>query len=186
MLAPAGFDASISRWQLNGVWKDLQPLDALAGNFRLIAYDRRESGESGGRIEPLTRETYARHAVGLLDHLDLKDAFLLGGCMGCSVALAVAAHVPQRCRALLLHWPVGGFRWMNKGRSNFDRHIAFARAQTDWQVWSSAPGSRSYSGVTRKPGPGRPMPPQQNAATVREWILQSAGIATTAARAAAP
>src|SRR5512146_1298033 len=82
MLAPAGFDASMSRWRLNGVWKDLRPLNTLTREFRLIAYDRRESGESGGRIETFTWATFARHAVALLDYLKLEDAHVLGGCMG--------------------------------------------------------------------------------------------------------
>ncbi|MFZ9151518.1 MAG: alpha/beta fold hydrolase, partial [Burkholderiales bacterium] len=121
MLAPAGFDSSISRWRLNGVWKDMQPLDTLRRDFTLIAYDRREAGESGGRIEPLNWAAYARHAVALLDHLKIDRAFVIGGCMGVSVALAIGARYPQRVRGLLLHWPVGGYRWMIKARSNFDR-----------------------------------------------------------------
>ena len=128
MMAPAGFDASISRWRLNGVWKDLQPLDSLAGDFRQISYDRRESGESGGRIEPLNWASYARHAAALLDYLKIDKTLVIGGCMGCSVAVAFGAHYPDRVRALLLHWPVGGFRWMHKGLGNFDRHLAFVRA----------------------------------------------------------
>ncbi len=128
MMAPAGFDASMSRWRLNGVWKDLQPLDSLSRSFRLIAYDRRESGESGGRVEMLTWKAYAQQTNALLDHLGIERAFVIGGCMGCSVALAFAAHFPQRCRGLLLHWPVGGYRWMMKGRGNFDRHIAYVEA----------------------------------------------------------
>jgi len=127
MMAPAGFDASISRWRLNGVWKDLQPLDTLTRDFQLIAYDRRESGESGGRIEPLTWALYARHAAAMLDHLKIDTAFVIGGCMGCSVALAFGTQYPERVRGLLLHWPVGGFRWMLKGLGNFDRHLAFVR-----------------------------------------------------------
>jgi pimeloyl-ACP methyl ester carboxylesterase len=127
MMAPAGFDSSISRWRVSGVWQELQPLDTLKQDFKLIAYDRREAGESSGRIEPLTWKVYAREAEALLDHLGIEDAFVIGGCMGCSVALAFAVHRPKRCRGLLLHWPVGGFRWMKKGRANFDRHIAFLR-----------------------------------------------------------
>lgn len=127
MLAPAGFDSSISRWRLNGVWKDMQPLDTLRRDFTLIAYDRREAGESGGRIEPLNWAAYARHAVALLDHLKIDRAFVIGGCMGVSVALAIGARYPQRVRGLLLHWPVGGYRWMMKGREFFDGHIAFVR-----------------------------------------------------------
>lgn len=128
MLAPAGFDSSISRWRLNGVWKEMQPLDALRKDFTMIAYDRREAGESGGRIEPLTWEGYARHGIALLDHLKIDKAFIVGGCMGVSVALAIGARYPQRVHALLLHWPVGGYRWMLKARSNFDRHLDYLKA----------------------------------------------------------
>jgi pimeloyl-ACP methyl ester carboxylesterase len=127
LLAPVGFDDSLSRRWADRVWRGFRPLDALAGDFRLIVYDRRETGGSGGRIEPLTWPLFARHAEGLLDHLGIQDAVVLGGCIGCSVALALAAHYPERCRALLLHWPVGGFHWLNRGRANCDRHIAFAR-----------------------------------------------------------
>lgn len=127
MLAPGGFDAPMERWRLNGVWQELQPLDTLPREFQVIAYDRRELGESGGRVEPLTWEIYAREAIGLLDHLSIKNAFLLGGCIGCSLALAIAAHSPARCRGLLLHWPVGGYRWMHKGLTAFSRHIAYTR-----------------------------------------------------------
>lgn len=127
MLAPAGFDSSMSRWRLNGVWKDMQPLDTLRKDFTLIAYDRREAGESGGRIEPLTWDCYARHGIALLDHLKIDRAFVIGGCMGVSVALAIGARYPQRVRGLLLHWPVGGYRWMIKARSNFDKHLAYLK-----------------------------------------------------------
>lgn len=127
LLAPVGFDDSISRRWADRVWRGFRPLDALVADFRLIVYDRRETGGSGGRIEPLTWSLFAQHAKGLLDHLGIEDAFLLGGCIGCSVALALGAHFPERCRALLLHWPVGGFHWLNRGRANCDRHIAFAR-----------------------------------------------------------
>lgn len=129
MLAPAGFDSSISRWRLNGVWKEMQPLDTLQKDYRMIAYDRREAGESGGRIEPLSWDCYARHAIALLDHLKIDQAFIVGGCMGVSVALAIGARYPQRVCGLLLHWPVGGYRWMLKARSNFDRHMAFVKTQ---------------------------------------------------------
>jgi pimeloyl-ACP methyl ester carboxylesterase len=127
LLAPVGFDDPISRRWADRVWRGFRPLDALVPDFRLIVYDRRETGRSGGLIEPLTWARFAQHAKGLLDHLEIEDAFLLGGCMGCSVALALGALFPERCRALLLHWPVGGFHWLNRGRANCDRHIAFAR-----------------------------------------------------------
>jgi len=127
MLAPGGFDSSIMRWSAGGAWKELLPLDALADRFQVIAYDRREAGDSGGRLEPLTWVGYVNQATGLLDHLGVDSAFVLGGCMGVSVALAIGHMAPERVRGLLLHWPVGGYRWMHKGRGFFDAHIAYVR-----------------------------------------------------------
>jgi len=156
LLAPVGFDDSLSRRWADRVWRGFRPLDVLASDFRLIVYDRRETGGSGGRIEPLSWSLFARHAKGLLDHLGIEDAFVLGGCIGCSVALALGAHFPERCRALLLHWPVGGFHWLNRGRANCDRHIAFAhehglkgvaeRARQSGFFWSD-PESGLWSSV---------------------------------------
>jgi pimeloyl-ACP methyl ester carboxylesterase len=128
MLAPGGFDSNIDGWSTRGAWKDLRPLEAFAKEFTLIAYDRREAGQSGGRVEPHTWRMWAAEAVGLLDHLDIHRAWVIGGCMGVSVAAAMGAHFPQRCLGLLMHWPVGGFRWRAKGHLNFNKHIAFARA----------------------------------------------------------
>ena len=51
MLAPGGFDATMEKWTTAGVWKGMRPLDTLTSDFTLIAYDRRESGASGGRVE---------------------------------------------------------------------------------------------------------------------------------------
>jgi pimeloyl-ACP methyl ester carboxylesterase len=127
LLAPVGFDDPISRRWADRVWRGFRPLDALVPHFRVIIYDRRETGGTGGCVEPLSWALCAQHARGLLDHLGVEQAFLLGGCVGCSVALALAAEFPERCRALLLHWPVGGYHWLSRGCANFDRHIAFAR-----------------------------------------------------------
>lgn len=127
MMAPSAFDASISRWRVIGVWKEMQPLETLTDRFQVIAYDRREAGASGGRIEPLTWEAYARHAKGMLDHLGIKQALVLGGCMGSSLAMAFGAAYPETCRGMLLHWPVGGYRWMLKAHAIFDTHIAFVK-----------------------------------------------------------
>lgn len=127
LLAPLGFNPSMEQRRLNRIWRGFQAVDVLARDFRVIVYDRRESGHSGGRVEPLSWALFARHAEGLLDHLEIGQAFLLSACIGSSVALALAARCPERCRALLLHWPTGGLRWLNQGRGSFDRHIAFVR-----------------------------------------------------------
>jgi pimeloyl-ACP methyl ester carboxylesterase len=130
MFAPGGFRSVISRWTAKGgkrEWQEMDALDTLSRHFTCIAYDRRESGQSGGRIEPLSWDLYVREAKALLDLAGARDAFILGSCFGASLALAFAVRHPQACRALLLHWPVGGYRWMMKGHTFFKRHLDFVR-----------------------------------------------------------
>jgi pimeloyl-ACP methyl ester carboxylesterase len=128
MLSPGGFDSTIDGWETRSAWKVLQPRKALVKNFRMIAYDRREAGSSGGRVQQFTWRVFAEQAVQLMDHLKVEKAWVIGGCMGVSVAVAMAAHFPERCQGLLLHWPVGGYRWYAKGQEFFNRHAAFAQA----------------------------------------------------------
>ena len=131
MFAPGGFRSVISRWTAQGgkrEWKEMDGLAALSRHFTCIAYDRRESGLSGGRVEPLSWELYVQEAKGLLELAGAAQAHILGSCMGAALALAFAVRHPQACKSLLLHWPVGGYRWMMKGHTFFARHVDFVRA----------------------------------------------------------
>ena len=144
MLAPGGFDATLEKWATAGVWKGMRPLDTLTSACTVIAYDRRESGASGGRVERLTWALFADQAKALLDHLAVSEAFVLGGCMGCSVALAFAARHPTATRALVLHWPVGGYRWKLNGAERFARHLRFAREHDMTTVVKRAHEGKSF------------------------------------------
>ncbi|MGH7783983.1 MAG: alpha/beta fold hydrolase, partial [Candidatus Binatia bacterium] len=101
MFAPGGFDATIEKWRVASAWTGMDALATLAAEHTVIAYDRRESGQSGGRVERLSWASYTHQAKALLEHLKFKSAHVLGGCMGCSVALAFAVHYPEATRALL-------------------------------------------------------------------------------------
>jgi pimeloyl-ACP methyl ester carboxylesterase len=144
MLAPGGFDATMEKWKTAGVWKGMQPLDALAGAFQVIAYDRRESGASGGRVENLSWGLFAEQGRKLLEHLGIDKAFVLGGCMGCSVATAFAARYPDATHALVLHWPVGGYRWKMNAGDRFARHLRFARENGPAGVIKRAHEGKSF------------------------------------------
>jgi pimeloyl-ACP methyl ester carboxylesterase len=156
MFAPGGFDATIDKWREATAWKGLDALGTLAAEHQVIAYDRRECGRSSGRVERLSWATYTREAAALLDHLKIDAAYILGGCMGCSVALAFGAHYPERTRGLLLHWPVGGYRWKANSLERFRRHYDFAksnglkavteRAQTGKSFWAD-PESGPWASV---------------------------------------
>jgi pimeloyl-ACP methyl ester carboxylesterase len=131
MFAPGGFNATLAQWTKDSpaatVWKDMDAIETLSKHFTVIAYDRRESGYSGGRVEPLTWDAYVREAKGMLDLAGANQSYVLGGCMGVSLANAFALRQPAMCKGLILHWPVGGYGWMLKARSVFDIHIEFVR-----------------------------------------------------------
>jgi pimeloyl-ACP methyl ester carboxylesterase len=151
MCAPGGFDATIDKWRSATAWTGIDAIAALAAEHTLILYDRRECGRSGGRVERLSWASYTRHGKALLDHLKIDAAWIMGGCMGCSVALAFGVHHPEATRGLLLHWPVGGYRWKVNGQERFVRHYNFAkenglqgvieRARSGKSFWMDAEGS---------------------------------------------
>ena len=66
-----------------------------------IAYDRREAGQSGGRVEPLTWKIYAQHAKLLLEHLAVETFIRARRLHGCwrwrrsSLALFGIVHRPD-------------------------------------------------------------------------------------------
>jgi len=144
MLAPGGFDASMDKWQSGAAWKGMDALAALARAFTVVSYDRREAGVSGGRVERLSWSLYADQARQLLDRLGIRRAFVMGGCMGCSVATAFAARHPEATHALVLHWPVGGYRWKLNGADRFARHARFARKHGLAGVVKRAHAGRSF------------------------------------------
>jgi len=144
LFAPGGFDATIDKWREATAWKEMDALAAFAARHQVIVYDRRECGRSGGRVERLSWASYTRQAAALLDHLKIDAAYVLGGCMGCSVALAFGAHYPARTRGLLLHWPVGGYRWKINTQSRFQRHYNFARENGLKAVVERARAGKSF------------------------------------------
>jgi len=127
MFAPGGFDATIEKWRVASAWTGIDAIQTLASEHMVIVYDRRESGRSGGRVERLSWASYTRQGKALLDRLKIDSAFVMGGCMGCSVASAFGAHYPEATLGLVLHWPVGGYRWKANGRDRFLRHFNFAK-----------------------------------------------------------
>lgn len=125
MFAPGGFDATLDKWSTLGVYEKTGLLDRLAERHRCIVFDRRETGESGGRVEVISWDSYVAQAVGLLDHLGIERAHLLGGCMGCCPVTVFAARYPLRALSMVLYWPVGGAHFRERGLARFETHLAF-------------------------------------------------------------
>jgi len=127
MYAPGGFDATIEKWSSLGVYARVKPLDWLAQKYTCIVFDRRECGQSGGRLERVTWTDYVNQGLDLLDHLQIERAHLMGGCMGCSPVAAFGVAHPERALSMVLYWPVGGAKYRIKGHQRFAEHLAFVQ-----------------------------------------------------------
>jgi pimeloyl-ACP methyl ester carboxylesterase len=125
MYAPGGFDARIEKWTDLGVYKRVKLLDHLPKKYKCILFDRRENGQSGGRVERITWNHFVRQGAGLLDALGVGRAHIMGGCMGCCPVAAFAVANPERTLSMVHYWPVGGAKYRIGVHQRFSRHLAF-------------------------------------------------------------
>jgi len=117
----------------------------LSRKYTCIVFDRRESGQSGGRMELVTWVHYAAQGRGLLDHLNIDRAHVMGGCMGCSVAAAFGVAHRASTLSLLLWWPVGGAKYRINGHLRFAEHVAYVRQHgLDGVVALAKSGDKSF------------------------------------------
>lgn len=92
-----GLSASLWNW-----WRNLP---ALAEHFHVVAFDLKGCGNSAKPRGHYTAEACVNQLTGLLDHLGIQQAALVGHSMGTRVALTTALHHPERVRALVLTSP---------------------------------------------------------------------------------
>ncbi len=127
MYSPGGFDATIEKWSTQGVYARIKLLDHLPKKYRCIVFDRRETGQSGGRVEPITWAHYVAQGKGLLEHLGIKRAHIMGACMGCCPVAAFAVAHPEATLGMILYWPVGGAKYRINSHQRFAEHLAFVQ-----------------------------------------------------------
>jgi pimeloyl-ACP methyl ester carboxylesterase len=153
MFSPGGFDATLEKWSTLGVYGKTKMMASLAANFQCIVFDRRETGLSGGRVERITWQHYAAQGKGLLDHLGIQRAHLMGGCMGCAPVVAFAAAYPQATRSMVLYWPVGGAKYRINGQLRFAQHLAYVQQHGLDAVLALAQGGSKSFGEDPRAGP---------------------------------
>ena len=125
MYAPAGFDATLDKWSTQGVYAKTRLLEHLKQKFTCIIFDRRECGQSSGRVERVTWADYVAQGKGLLEHLGFARAHIMGGCMGCCPVAAFGVAYPQMVASMILYWPVGGAKYRLSSHQRFAEHLAF-------------------------------------------------------------
>jgi pimeloyl-ACP methyl ester carboxylesterase len=127
MYAPGGFNAVIETWSTQGVYAKIKLLDHLPKHYTCIVFDRRECGQSGGRIERIGWQQYVAQGKGLLDHLGIARAHIMGGCMGCCPVQAFAVAHPEMMLSMILYWPVGGAKYRISSHQRFADHLGFVQ-----------------------------------------------------------
>ena len=75
---------------------------ALSPGYRLIVYDRRAAGKSGNPEGGYSIENCARDLRGLLEHLGVTQAHILGSSAGGPIALRFALEHPEMTDTLIL------------------------------------------------------------------------------------
>jgi 3-oxoadipate enol-lactonase len=113
-------EAAIGRYQLryvdegkgpcvvliHGLAGDLSAWDAqvrlLRAHFRVVAFDNRGAGRSTQVDEPLSTRDLAGDTLGLMDHLGIEHAQVVGRSMGGAVAQHMALLAPRRVDTLVL------------------------------------------------------------------------------------
>ena len=153
MFSPGGFDAAIEAWASRGAYAQTKPLEHLSRKYTCIVFDRRESGGSGGRVERITWSHYVSQGKGLLEHLDIERAHLMGGCMGCSPVLAFAVAHPEAVISMVLYWPAGGPKYRLSSQQRFAEHLAFAHREGLTAVVALARESGKAFGIDPRVGP---------------------------------
>ncbi len=153
MYAPGGFDATVEKWSALGVYAKIKLLDHLPKVYTCILFDRRECGQSGGRVERVTWSHYVAQGKGLLDHLGIARAHIMGGCMGCSPVAAFGVAYPQATLSMILYWPVGGAKYRINGHHRFATHLAYVQQHGLAEVAKLAANSAKSFGEDPRGGP---------------------------------
>jgi pimeloyl-ACP methyl ester carboxylesterase len=153
MFSPGGFNATLETWSSLGAYARTKPLEHLSRSYTCILFDRRETGQSGGRIERIGWEHYVAQGKGLLEHLKIERAHLMGGCMGCCPVLAFAVACPETVLSMILYWPVGGAKFRLGNHQRFAEHLAFVHQQGLEKVVALAIESGKPFGADPRVGP---------------------------------
>jgi pimeloyl-ACP methyl ester carboxylesterase len=127
MYAPGGFDATLEKWSTQGIYAKIKLMEHLPKAYSCIVFDRRECGQSGGRVERMTWERYVAQGKALLDHLGIARAHIMGGCMGCCPVTAFGVAHPHMTLSMILYWPVGGAKYRIASHLRFAEHLAFVQ-----------------------------------------------------------
>ena len=105
-LAPGGLESQARFWRVraNGEARSFpDPRPILARDFRVIAFDQRNAGDSVAPLDrPASWDDYASDHLGLLDRLGVTHFHLLGACIGGPFGFKLIDRAPERVRSFVV------------------------------------------------------------------------------------
>ena len=104
LIAPGGMKSAIPAWA-NAPW---DPVEQLAGEFRVIAMDQRNAGRSSAPVSAGDSwHVYTADQLGLMDHLGIDRFHVAGMCIGGAYAMNLIRAAPERVASAVLFQPIG-------------------------------------------------------------------------------
>ena len=104
LISPGGMNSAIAFWAR----MPINPIEAFKDDFRIIAMDQRNCGQSTGPLDAADPwGSYIDDQLGLLDHLGIDGYLCLGSCIGCSYIVKQLERQPKRLTAGVLMQPIG-------------------------------------------------------------------------------
>lgn len=82
------------------IWDKVIP--HFTEKFRVVRYDKRGHGLSDCPPAPYTIHDHSHDLIGLLEHLSISEAILVGISVGGMIVMNTAIHQPERVKAMVL------------------------------------------------------------------------------------
>jgi pimeloyl-ACP methyl ester carboxylesterase len=107
------------------MWQPTVPF--FRDRYRLILVDLRGHGKSDKPATGYHMDDIARDVVGIMEHLDLEPAHIVGSSLGAEVGLSIAANHPERVRSLVcdgaLSSEYGPYGTWDGSEAEFEAHV---------------------------------------------------------------
>ncbi|MGO8919520.1 MAG: alpha/beta fold hydrolase [Stellaceae bacterium] len=113
ILAPGGLRSELAFWRHSPSNPDapapwMNPMEALAPHFTVVAMDQRNAGRSRATVTASDGwHSFAGDHLALMDHLGHPRFQVMGGCIGASFCLTLCERAPERIAAAVLQNPIG-------------------------------------------------------------------------------
>lgn len=95
-------------------WWGEELIEKLGTQFKVIIFDNRGAGRSDKPPMNYSIKLFADDTVGLMDQLNIKEAYILGISMGGMIAQELAINYPDRVKKLVLCSTSSGISFLSK------------------------------------------------------------------------